>query len=204
MLHEMVNSCDGMAPAVLQPRTRPGRYAHASAWRHLLAWHGSCCASRRERLAGWRSTHRQSGAQWRHRHSYRPKHKQRRWSMFDSGDFAIGNVWIPRDLRRWRNGNRNHDARHHGNVGHRGELWNINAVRHINFVGHLGDLGTVDVLRDDGNVGIVWNVRRRLQQPRWLVVSNVAHLNVLLAEWQRSSRNSAGFFRDWQSWGQPH
>jgi hypothetical protein len=124
--------------------------------------------------------------------------------MFDSGDFAIGNVWIPRDLRRWRNGNRNHDARHHGNVGHRGELWNINAVRHINFVGHVGDLGTVDVLRNDGNVGIVRDVRRRLQQPRCVIVSNVVRLNVVLAEWQRSSRNSAGFFRDWQSWGQPH
>jgi hypothetical protein len=58
----------------------------------------SAPVGRRERPAGRRSIHSQSGAQWRYGHNYHPQHKQRRGGVFDSDDFAIGNVRIARDL----------------------------------------------------------------------------------------------------------
>ena len=114
--------------------------------------------------------------------------------MFHRGDFAIGNVRIPRHLRRRRNGNgnRNHDACHRGNVRH-------HDIGNIDVVGTLGDVGSVDVLWNAGNVGIVGNVRRWLKQYCGIVDSNV---NVgHPAGRQRSSRSSVGILRGWQPWG---
>ena len=121
--------------------------------------------------------------------------------MFDRGDFANGNVRIPRYLRWRRNGNgkRNRDARHRGNVGHHGNVGNINVVGNIDVVGNLGDFGSVDILRDAGNVRVVGNVRLRLKQHGFVVVANVdvAH-NVGRP---RSNRSPVGILPDWQSWG---
>ena len=147
-----------------------------------------------------------------HGHDYHSKHKQRH-GVLDRGDFAIGDVRIPRDLRRRRNGNRNRDVRHrgsvrqHGDVGHDGAVGNINVVGSIDVVGNLRDVGIVDILGNAGNVGIVGNVRLRIEQHCLIFVSNVFVSNVnvdRLAERQRPSRSSVGFLRDWQSWDQSH
>jgi hypothetical protein len=81
--------------------------------------------------------------------------------VFDRGDFAVGNIWIPRDLRRRRNNNWNHAAR------------DCSIVGNIDVVGNLSDLGAVDVFRDAGNVGIDGNVRLRFEQHCCVVEPNV-------------------------------
>ena len=196
IVHETtIDRRDGLAFVVLEPGIRPGRYGYATARRHLLAWNGPQCASRRERLAGRRSTHSQSGSQWRYGHNYRPKHKQRRGGMFDRGDFAIGNVRIARDLRRRWNGNskRHFDTRNRGNAGRHA------IIRNIDIDGNFGDVGIVDILRNAGNVGINRNVRLRLEQRRRIVDANVniAHHD----EQPCSNRNSVGVYGGRQSRG---
>jgi hypothetical protein len=109
--------------------------------------------------------------------------------MLDPGDCAFGNVRIDRDLRRRRYGSGNRNPGYggdHGNVG------NVDIVRDIR------DLWNVDNLRDDGNVGVVRNVRRRLGQHGFIVDANVARKPGR----GRSNRNSAGIYRDRQSWSQ--
>jgi hypothetical protein len=106
--------------------------------------------------------------------------------MFHRGDFAVGNVRIPGDLRRRRNGNgsRNHDACHRGNAGQRGDIGNIDVI------GNLGDIRSVDIFRNVGDVGIVGNVRLRLEQHCCIVEPNVSVAHYL--ERQRSGGNSVG------------
>jgi hypothetical protein len=117
--------------------------------------------------------------------------------MFDLGDFANGNVRVALDLRRRRNGNGNgnSDARHRGHDG----VGNINVVGNIDIDRNLRDVGRSDILRNGGNVGADGNVRLRLKQHCFIVVSNVdiAH-NV---ERPRSNRSPVGILPDWQSWG---
>ena len=121
--------------------------------------------------------------------------------MFDLGDFAIGNIRIARDLRRRRNGNgnRNHDARHRGDVGRRGNIGNVD-VGNIDVDGNLGDVGRIDILRNVGDVGPDGNVRLRFEQPRCVVEPNVnvTHHD----ERRRSSRSYVGILRDQQSRGE--
>ena len=170
MLHAtIVNHRDSRAYAVLQSRVRPSRHDHAFARRHLFTWCGSQRAGRHERLGAGRINSGQSVAQRRHGHGYRSKHKQRRGSLFDFGDFANGNVRIARDLR-WRrsgNGKRNHDARHRGDVGRR------RAVGNIDVDGNLGDVGRNDIFGDAGDIGADRNVRLRRQQHHGIVEPDV-------------------------------
>jgi hypothetical protein len=106
--------------------------------------------------------------------------------MFDRGDFAIGNVRIARDLRRRRNDNGSHDARHRDKFGQHGNAGNIDVD------GNLGDIGRDDILRNAGNVGIDGSVRLRFEQYCCIVEPNV---NVSHHDRrQRSSRNSVGFY----------
>ena len=116
--------------------------------------------------------------------------------MFDRGDFANGNVRIAHDLRRRRNGNgnRNHDARHRGDVGRR------SAVGNIDVDVNRGDVGRIDILRNVGDVGTDGNVRLRFEQPCCVVEPNVnvTHHD----ERRRSSRSSVGILRDQQSRGE--
>jgi hypothetical protein len=112
--------------------------------------------------------------------------------MFDVGDFAIGNVRLALDLRRWRNGNgnRNDDARHRSHDGR----------RDINVDGNLGDVGSVDLLWHAGNVGADGNVRLRFEQHHGIVEPDVklpCHV-----EQRPSRRNSDGLLRDRQSRGE--
>ncbi len=106
--------------------------------------------------------------------------------MLDHWDFAIRNVRIDRNLRRRRNDNGNRDAGDDGDVGNVDVVWNIS------------DIGNYDNLRDDGHVGIVGNVRFRLEQHCFIVSANVAYN----AGRRCSNRNSVGIYRDRQSWGQ--
>jgi hypothetical protein len=193
MLHAtIVNHRDSRAYAVLQSRVRPSRHDHAFARRHLFTWCGSQRAGRHERPGAGRIDSGQSGAQRRHGHGYHSKHKQRRGSLFDFGDFANGNVRIARDLRRWwnGNGNRNDGARHRGHDGRRSAVGNINIVGNIDVDRNLRDLGRSDILRNAGNVGADGNVRLRLERHHGIVESN---LNVIhRVEQQRPRWNSVG------------
>jgi hypothetical protein len=99
--------------------------------------------------------------------------------MLDPGDYALGNVRIDLDLRRRRNDNGNRDA---------GDIGNVNIVR------------DVDNLRDAGNLGIVGNVRFRLEQYCFIVGANVDVTHNV--GWHCSNGNPAGIYRDRKSWGQ--
>ena len=209
MLHEtLLDHRGGLAVVVLQPRIGPGRHGHASARRHLSIWNGRRCGIRHDRHPDGRNrtgiTRSKSRALRRNGHDYHAKHKQRD-GVFDRRDFAIRNVRIPRDLRRWRigDGDRNRDA-WHGNVGRHGNVRNIRVVGNvgnIHVVGNLCDVGRVDILRNAGNVRVVKNVRLRLKQHGFVVV--VANVDVAHnVERPRSNRSSVGILPDWQSWGQ--
>jgi hypothetical protein len=195
------NRRDGFVLAVCRLGIRPSRNGHASARRHLFPRNRSQRGRRYKRFGAERINSGQSGAQRRHRHDCRSRHKQRRGALFDLGDFANGNVWIARDLRRWRNGNgnRNDDGRHRSHDGWRSAVRNINVVGNINLDGNRADVGRIDIVRNGGNIGANGNVRLRLEQHCFIFVSsiNVGHL----AERQRPSRSPVGFLRDWQSWG---
>jgi hypothetical protein len=109
--------------------------------------------------------------------------------MLDPWDCAFGNVRIDRDLRRRRYGNGNRNT---GDGGDHGYVGNVNIVRNIR------DLWNVDNLRDDGNVGVVRNVRLRLGQHGFIVDANVAHNRGRGC----ANGNSAGIYRDRQSWSE--
>jgi hypothetical protein len=99
--------------------------------------------------------------------------------MLDRGQRALRHVRIERDLRRRRNGNGNRDAGDGGNGG------NVNIVRNVGSF-------------RNGNIGLVGDVRFRLEQHGFSANVNVAH-NVGR---RGSNRNSVGIYRDRQSWGQ--
>lgn len=114
--------------------------------------------------------------------------------MLDPGDFAIGNVRIDRYLRWRRNGNGNRGACDSGNVGHHGNIGNVNVIRNI------GDIGNIDIVRNARDLGDVGDVRFRIEQHRFIVGTKS---NVTDNAGRRCSyRASVGIYRDRQPWGQ--
>jgi hypothetical protein len=107
--------------------------------------------------------------------------------MFDRRDRAIVNVRIHSKLRWRRNGNGNRGTRHRGDVGHDGNIGNVDIIGNVKH-------------RDTGNLGHVWNVRFRFEQHCFIVNANVhvAHS----ARRSRSNRTSIGIYRDRQPWCQ--
>jgi hypothetical protein len=114
--------------------------------------------------------------------------------MLDPGDCAFGNVRIDRDLRRRRNDNGNRST---GDGGVHGNAGNVN-VRNVDVIRNIRDLRNVDNLRDDGNIRVVGNVRLRFGQHGFIVDANVAHYSGRGC----SNGNSAGIYRDRQSWSE--
>jgi hypothetical protein len=115
--------------------------------------------------------------------------------MLDRGDCAFRNVRIDRDLRRRRNDN---GKRNTGDRGDHGSAGNVIIVRNVDLVRNIRDLRNIDDLRDDGNVGLVGDVRLRLGQHGFIVDANFAHNSGRGC----SSGNSAGIYRDRQSWSE--
>jgi hypothetical protein len=109
--------------------------------------------------------------------------------MLDRGDRAFRNVRIDRDLRRRRNDN---GKRNTGDRWDHGSAGNVIIVRNIDLVRNIRDL------RDDGNVGLIGDVRLRLGQHGFIVNANFAHNSGRGC----SSGNSAGIYRDRQSWSE--
>lgn len=185
---------------MLRPGVRPGRDDYASARRHLFARNGSQRSGWHQRFDAERIN---SGRSQRpHRHDCGSKHKQRRGTLFDPGDFANGNVRIARDLRRWRNGNgkRNDGSRHRSHDRRRSAVGNINIVGNIDLDGGPRDVRRIDILGNGGNVGADRNVRLRLQQHHGIVEPDL-NLPRHVEQW-RPRRNSVGILSDRQSRGQ--
>ena len=79
--------------------------------------------------------------------------------MFDSGNLAIENVRIHRELRRRRNDTRSRRSRQLGRSGNPANVWSTVIVES----GNIDVVGNVDILRNAGHGGNVWNVRLRLK-----------------------------------------
>jgi hypothetical protein len=183
-------------PVVLQPGVRSGRNRHASARCHLFARNRSQRCGRHKRFGAGRINSSQPRAQRCHRHDCHSKHKQRRGSLLDPGDFAKRNVRIARDLRRWRNGNgnRSDDSRRRRHDGRR------SAVGNIDLGGYRGDVGRIDFLGNGCNIWADRNVRLRIEQHHGIVEPDVDLTRRI--EQRRPRRNSAGILRDRESRGQ--
>lgn len=168
------------------------RYGHGASNRNgqpdtydccdLPAWHWCGFDGFPDRHSSWlyrnRIPRRQSGPR---RRNGRHLDAERRHAMLDAGDFAVGDVRIPSELRwRWNGGRR------------RGACYRRDA-------GHV-DIGTVGHVRDGADLGPVGNVRRRFEQRGFLLHS---YVNVAdRAGWRRTHRDSSGIDRNWQSWGE--
>jgi hypothetical protein len=113
--------------------------------------------------------------------------------MLDDGDFAIRNVWIDRNLRRRRSGNRIDVARHDGDV----DVGNVSNIGDIVDLRNLSHVGVVDNVRHAEHIRIDGYVRLGLGQRRLIVDPDFD--DAYSARRRCSNRPSVGLCRDRQS-----